>query len=207
MAQPPPIKLPREILTEVQIAERAEATRLRLNPEDQLPVPIEPMLEFGMGIGIVLEFGLEGIGGDEVDGYLTPDRQEIRLDWHSHLHVKTRARFTLAHELGHAILHPRVYTEVAASCQNLGQYRALMTNLDQRELGWIESQANCFAGHLLVPRGHLRREFERARLALSVDCPVGPGDLEAIIAELQPTFNVSAAVLRIRCTKDGLQAC
>jgi hypothetical protein len=200
-----PIKLPRDILSESEIADRADALRRRLAPDDRLPVPIEAMLEFGLGISVVLQFGLEGAGGDEVDGYLTPDLQEVRIDWHTYDYVKARARFTMAHECGHAVLHPRVYTDVAQTL-TLGQYRELMANLDEKELGWIEFQANCFAGHLLVPRDHLRREFEKTRKGLGIDIPVGPGDLEAIIVELQPIFEVSAAVLRIRCTKDGLAA-
>lgn len=198
-----PVKLPRDILSEAQIAAQAEATRLRYDPADRLPVPIHDILEFGMEISVVIGFGLVGIGGDDIDGYLTPDLGSVWLDQYAHLHVPTRARFTLAHECGHAVLHPRVYSEAARGL-SLGQYRELMGNLDQRELGWIEYQANCFAGHLLVPSLHLKREFEAIRQLLRIDSPVRGGDLEAIVRELEPKFGVSSAVLRIRCTKDGL---
>jgi Zn-dependent peptidase ImmA (M78 family) len=76
-------------------------------------------------------------------------------------------RFTLAHELGHAVLHRELYEWYAQSDVNdvigwTNLVRDFQVNADP----FFERQANEFAGRLLVPREPLKRQFEELLLNL-----------------------------------------
>lgn len=61
-----------------------------------------------------------------------------------------RQVFTLAHELGHWLLHKKLYEE------NKIQYEVLYRQpLNKQDLSKEEKEANCFAAQLLVPKNLL----------------------------------------------------
>ena len=75
-----------------------------------------------------------------------------------------RFRFTVAHELGHWILHrplflddrehPELFPSNTVFISTASSHSVVARGADQAE--W---QANCFASHLLIPRAALRREY------------------------------------------------
>lgn len=93
----------------------------------------------------------------------------------------TRIRFTLAHEIGHAILH-----------QDSGQnhFRAITLSQDiSRPTNQYEVEANYFAGYLLVPDSVLKQKLIYSELM-----PAG----EYMIQEFAKIFGVSSEAMRIR---------
>ena len=60
-----------------------------------------------------------------------------------------RQTFTIAHELGHKVLHEDWAKSSA--------YRVLMRDQSANRMDPVEREANAFAAHLLVPRKMLRR--------------------------------------------------
>jgi hypothetical protein len=105
-------------------------------------------------------------------------------------HSKTRKRFTLAHELGHLILHG--YTTAHADGPFLVRFRdARSSDGSVRE----EIEANEFAAELLMPNEMLIERLRSHRLEYA------PFDDEAsgrIIKEIAKEFDVSKAALQIR---------
>ena len=70
-----------------------------------------------------------------------------------------RRMFTLAHEIGHFILHQEILK------LEPGKYELVYRS---QQLEWtsdlIEQQANCFAAHLLVPKNMLDKYYHQASI-------------------------------------------
>jgi Zn-dependent peptidase ImmA (M78 family) len=104
-------------------------------------------------------------------------------------HPMTRQRFTIAHEIGHLVMHDG---------QPLIVDKLVRVNLRRAALPstTVEIQANQFAAALLMPETLLRREFERLaakRQPMRVDNLV-----DDLIDSLARSFAVSAQAMRIR---------
>ena len=69
-----------------------------------------------------------------------------------------RLRFSIAHELGHYILHKYLYHENELTISNPKEYYDFITKFPEKEYRSFEYQANQFAGRLLVPRNILVNE-------------------------------------------------
>lgn len=110
-----------------------------------IPVEIELLLEATFGYSVVYDETLP-LG---VDGAIEPERNCIRVS--THIDHLGRQRFTLAHELGHLILHiPHIQNyRIQAPLFKQIETPALLQN-DSAE--W---QANMFASAILMPRQHM----------------------------------------------------
>ncbi|MFE1328730.1 helix-turn-helix domain-containing protein [Streptomyces sp. NPDC058741] len=97
----------------------------------------------------------------------------------------TRARFTLAHEVGHLL---------ACDAQDL---RADATPQPGRQKDYTEVRANVFAAHFLMPEAVVRNAWER-----TVTDPQAPTDAE--LSDLVVTFKVSPSALAARLHRLGL---
>ncbi|MFO7654225.1 MAG: hypothetical protein R6X25_10435, partial [Candidatus Krumholzibacteriia bacterium] len=86
---------------------RADAFLAEHNPEGILPLPIEEIIEFRLGINIVPVLGLQDRIGTV--GFITSDLQEIDVDLEVAERFPSRFRWTLTHEVGHLLLHRHVY--------------------------------------------------------------------------------------------------
>jgi len=76
-----------------------------VHPPDLVPVPIEEILEFDLGIVPCPQKGL--LQEIDVDGFLSKDlkRLFIDADVYNDPRQENRLRFTCAHEIGHLVLH------------------------------------------------------------------------------------------------------
>lgn len=85
---------------------------------------------------------------------------------------RTRARFTIAHELGHIVLQHKFDEEMIYESYN------------RNRLDWREKEANSFAAYLLMPQNMLKSELK---------------DITSVkITELAHKFYVSEEALRNR---------
>ncbi len=103
----------------------------------------------------------------------------------AHSHV--RQRFTMAHEVGHYVLHAKGKERRLFIDKAVTVYR----RDDSSSAGndWQEIEANRFAAALLMPKDLVCGEIEKSRF--------DPDD-EDDVAELAKRFNVSAAAMSIR---------
>ena len=120
---------------------RAEALLLRHHPDRTLPVPVE---DIASAIGaevkrVRLDPDLSGILVRE------RDRRVISVQVN---HSETRQRFSVAHELGHLLMHPgRPYIAETDKPVRVSLRTKLPAYADPRE----EREANQFAAALLMP--------------------------------------------------------
>jgi hypothetical protein len=77
------------------------------HPSGNIPVPIEEIVEFVFGMNIVPVLGLQR--EFEVEGFTSGDLKNIYVDEYVYTDRPSRYRFTLAHEIGHVVLHRHLY--------------------------------------------------------------------------------------------------
>jgi len=77
------------------------------HPDGTIPIPIEEIVESQHRIDIIPVPGLHK--AFEVDGFISSDLKAITVDAFVYEQRPGRYRFTLAHELAHAVLHRRIY--------------------------------------------------------------------------------------------------
>jgi Zn-dependent peptidase ImmA (M78 family) len=120
------------------------------NVVDRPPVPIFDLVrQYGLGISEAFFAPPH----DNVAGYIDMEKQRIVLNRGE---PTTRKVFTLAHELGHWLLHRERVTEKPA----LTILLRTATLKDQPRIP-VEQEANCFAAELLVP-GYLLEHYKAA---------------------------------------------
>ena len=147
-----------------------EADRLRAaHPAGQsLPVRILDLAEFDLGLDLVPVDGLrEQL---DIDALLMGDLRSILLDKRAFMspRLEYRLRFSIAHEIGHLILHRDIYAGLQHA--TAAEWFDYISAIPEVEYGWVEWQAYEFAGRLLAPPHALRENFPRAPHHLSPAC-------------------------------------
>lgn len=132
---------------------------------------------------------------DDVSGMLLR-RNNLALVAVNAAHSEHRQRFTIAHEIGHFMLHKGVYIDKATRINERisGARSRSAMGLDTDEV-----QANAFAAELLMPNGMLVREF-------TVRLRTGSRGVSAIVASLAERFDVSTQAMEIRLKVIGALA-
>src|SRR5579871_4472789 len=134
----------------------ADAFLKQHHPSGDLPIPIERIVEFKLGLDIVPVPGLQD--GFDIDAFITNDLTEIRVDDFIQQKRPARYRFSLAHEVGHLLIHKDVLSELKFS--TIKEWKEAFLAIPEEEYGWIEWQAYCLAGLILVPGPPLKALFE-----------------------------------------------
>lgn len=80
------------------------------HPANTIPIPIEEIIEFKLGIDIIPLHGLHQ--AFDTDGFISSDLKSISVDLFVYESRPGRYRFTLAHEIGHLVLHSELYKEI-----------------------------------------------------------------------------------------------
>lgn len=143
------LKAPR--LNYEYIYQEAERFLRDYHPERTLPVPIHEIIDIKLGIHIVPKFMLEKHIG--LVGFLSNDFSTIHVDENVYDYQEFRFRFTLAHEIGHLMLHKSMYKDLSFSSPE--DWKSIQLKMKDDVRKWFEWQANCFAGLVLVPRDEL----------------------------------------------------
>jgi hypothetical protein len=184
---------------------RAERFLEEFHEERTLPVPIEEIVEFDFELDVV---PIDGILDDlEVDAFLTSDLTRIYVDQFVMQHRRRRFRFSLAHELGHFVLHQPLYHE--SRIESVRDWEKVQASITEDSYAWFEYQANSFAGLVLVPSAELRQCFDvgiaSAREAGMTEATLWSEAGKSYLAEsLANQFDVSKEVIEKRLDKDHL---
>jgi Zn-dependent peptidase ImmA (M78 family) len=123
---------------------------------NKIPINIESIIGIDLGIDIIPLPGLKKLFDGAVDAYLSADFTSIYVDDFISEKRETRYRFTLAHEIGHMILHPEVYQML--DYDSLDTARTIILELN-KSYPFFEKQADEFAGRVLVPQRELLYVF------------------------------------------------
>lgn len=161
-----------------QIEQEASTFR-KENWGNGFPVDVDAICD-GLGIGVVFIPGLKRQFG--IDAYTTSDFKMIVVDENCALNNEDRYRFSIAHELGHIVLHKDYYPS------NIDSLETYLRNLPELRNGVAERQADLFAGALLVPLEELRDILEGGKKADLGQCMKHFGVSRAVIAKRTRVF-------------------
>lgn len=129
--------------------------------DDKNKIPIEEIAVFDLGLELIPIKGVEE--KTNIDGFLSNDLKTIFIDldrYYDNRYIK-RIRFTIAHEVGHYIMHK----DDILSCnfKSTDEWILFRRNMSEEELFLYEQQAYEFAGRLLVPLEALLGEIKKTR--------------------------------------------
>lgn len=145
-------------LNNVTIEERVEIFRKEFW-NNTIPVEIEEIIELKLNISLAPIPGFLKL--TNIDALITSDWKCIYVDYNEYLDERrcNRLRFSLAHEIGHYVIHKQIYNNFGI--KTLEDYYKLYKEIPVRQYGYLEGQANKFASYLLVPRKVLAIEMEK----------------------------------------------
>lgn len=192
--------LPYEVLRQ-----KAEAFLDMYHPSRAIPIPIEQIVELRLRMNIVPVPDLER-GFDTVP-FLSRDMDDIYVDEYVSERNIGRYHFSLAHEVAHRILHESIYRSFAFN--SIPEWRTLQAEIPPREYQYFETQANNFAGLVLVPACRLRESFDEARaLAEKAGFSLSEIEEDAAVQYMAEwicrKYAVSAETVKIRIQRDSL---
>lgn len=179
-----------------------------------LPMPIERIIDNKLAIDIVPIPGLLNLLKEvsSLAGFISGDLKTLYVDEYVYRGVPNMYRFTLAHEIGHAILHRDIFK----NCQidSSEEWIEFMMSLqkDDYSYKWYEMQANNFAGLVLVPENRLEESTRRIIKSLHHKIDQAKEGLqnsemiwEYLSEAMADEFGVSAPVIDMRIKFDKLK--
>lgn len=149
------------------------------------PVPIEAIVA-SQGLFIVQSSN----SSSDISGFITYENSRTIIGVNS-AHSETRQRFTIAHELGHYLLHPHS-NQVHVDKRFHAQFR---DSLSSKGTDKQEREANLFAAEILMPRFLLQNDLS---LVSSFDLLE-----EETVRHLAKKYKVSYQSMLLRLTNLG----
>lgn len=191
-------------LTDEEIADEADRFLNENQPEGDIPILIEEIIEFNLGIeirpvrGLKVRFGFEGA--------ISHDMTTILIDEESMLRFPNRYRFTLAHEISHSILHDENIASLSYEVKE--DWKKAVLSIDPKTYSRMERQAYALAGCILVPRQQLILSCQEAnQLAQEhgIDlAEMGESAVSHVAGYFAKNYRVSTAVIERRIKAEGI---
>lgn len=180
-----------------EIRNKADNFRLKYW-KNEIPVGIEEIIELKLKIDIIPIPDLMSQCG--LDAQITSDFSSIYVDQKNYENETSRFRFSLAHELGHLVLHRDFYEKL--NILNMEQVYQFMDQISVDEYSYLEIQANKFANYFLVPRQELknmRKHVIREKINERYDIStIDEKTLNTYISgHIAPLFLVSSGTIEI----------
>jgi len=118
-----------------------------------------------------------------------------------------RLRTTLAHELGHVWLHAFLWSRHEIQSAGLPPARCLRSAIVGAPTGdWLEWQAGCACGAVLIPFDALQEIVRQERAAHAFPVVPGTAAWDSLLDRVQYAFGVSREAARVRLSQRGLFA-
>ncbi len=194
-----------------KVWQAVEAFRRRylVRESHRLPVDVFSVVELQLRLDVIPFDDLQT--KYRIDAALLPDFSGLYVDAESYVFwekgpvwKQNRLRFTVAHELGHWVLHRDYATRV--KFESFEQFARHFKGEDPSRY-WLEQEANEFAGRLLVPIERLQELFDQFARQIASIVPdwLQSEDLRIKFAEqVAPRFGVHAQSLLTRLDREGL---
>lgn len=158
------------------------------HPSFSIPVPIERIIEIKLDLRILSVKDLES--GCGINGSVSKDFRAIVIDEDEFEKQVQRARFTLAHELGHVILHRDLFIKSGGFNTDV-EFVDFQNGLPEKEYKKLEIQAFRFAEEILFPRQVLKEVVEKEVQAFGGLPSLNVTDLGNIISKVSSSFDVT----------------
>lgn len=201
-----PRKFKAPFIPKERIWQAAEKLRAAYAAGRRVPVEVLELAEFDLGLELIPAEGLrEEL---EIDALLMGNLRSVLVDRRSFMNprMEYRLRFSVAHEIGHLLLHRDIYAGLQHA--TAAEWFDYISAIPEVEYGWVEWQAYEFAGRLLVPPEPLRETFQAAiqsaqAAGYSDWLAADEAALDYIATRIAPRFGVSAEVIakRLRAEK------
>ena len=136
------------ILSYEEINRRADEFLKEHERGSTLPVDIEAIAEFDLGLDIFPFPGLQETF--DLEGFISGNLTMIYVDEFIYYQRPTRYRFTVAHEVGHYVIHSNLMAAIHP--QSASEWKRFTLGIDEETYGWLEYQAYTFAAAVLMPR-------------------------------------------------------
>ena len=190
-------------LTYPQLRAAAEGFLKRYHPSRKIPIPIEQIIEFQMRLDIVPLPGL--LEAYDVDGFTSSDLSEISVDQFVYEHRPSRYRFTLAHEVGHVVLHAELFK--AHQFRGIDAWKRFLMGVTELDYSRLEWQAYSFGGLVLVPGDVLQQELKLAAKEVKAQGVSKETDFaKALMTDIVAArFGVSSEVIERRVNFDQIR--
>ncbi len=152
-----------------------------------LPIDVERLIEKN-GISLVVVPDMRSIDG--LESYITTDGvDKIYIDQYQYDKDVVRARFTIAHELGHLVLHKELLK--SQNITNETKYFEFRKNITTDEEKRLEIQAYIFAGYILMPQKTFNSEVNKIVERFGGKGKIAVYELRHIIEHISKTFQCS----------------
>lgn len=147
-------------ISESDIKSQANQVRLKFWG-DIIPVDIEKIIEQKLKLSVIPLPGMHDLFG--FDSFISSGWDYIYVDNERYLDDLgyLRVKFSLAHELGHLILHKNLYEGLGIT--KIEDFYDFYETVNRDQYSFLETQTNKFAGHFLIPRDKLQEEFQKLK--------------------------------------------
>ena len=187
------------------IRDKVEDFLAEYHPSGDIPIPIIEIVEFDLGIEM---FPLPD--AQKIFGFmaaLSNDLQTIVYDERSDTKNPHRFRFTVAHEIGHRVLHGSPISSLTLTDKQA--WKTAVSEIDPKMYTRLEIQAGIFAGQVLVPTLVLLVAVEeivqRAQENKFNLSEAGDEAYDFVARPRAKRFNVSTDVIARRIKAEGIQ--
>lgn len=174
-----------------------------------LPVDVFSVVELQLRLDVIPFDDLQS--KYRIDAALIQDFSGMYVDAESYVFwergpvwKQNRLRFTVAHEIGHWVLHRDYAAKV--KFVSFEQFARHFKGHDPTRY-WLEQEANEFAGRLLVPIERLQELFDQFARQIAAIMPnwLQSEDLRIKFSEqMAPKFGVHAQCILARLDREGL---
>ena len=175
-----------------------------------LPIDLITFVDLDLGLDLIPYEGLARFGADaavlaDFSGFYI-DREVFDLIDTAPEWKLNRLRFSLAHEVGHWVLHQEVFQSAGIDSE---EHVLEWLNRHNGRKYALEREANEFAGRLLVPLDVLVQEFDR--VAAAFDSAMGRYEWirdenlrQKTCERIAPRFGVHPQAITVRFDREGL---
>lgn len=188
------IKVP--FLNNADISNKVELFRKKFW-DNSIPVDIERIIDLRLKLDVIPVPSLQKLC--DTDALIASSWKEIYVDEEKYLddRYQNRLRFSLAHEIGHFVLHKNIYESF--DIKTFKDIYDLIRDIPQEQYGYLETQANKFANLLLVPRNILgNQRIREVKKQKTIPKNVDRKTLNLYLAiPLSKEFGVSERVIEI----------
>lgn len=197
------LKIP--FLTYSGIGQKVEAFFNEYHPSIEIPIPIEEIIELKIGLNI---FPFPRLFKDHaLNGFLSRDLSTINVDDYQYEQLNEKYRFTIAHELGHYILHKSFYENLPLF-KEANDYIKWKLSIPREDITWFETHGDWFAEQVLVPTAPLEnicQEVVDKYKGIFTKMETIPDDVWSYISnEVATFFDVNPPVVEIRIKREKI---